>query len=65
MERALLQGEVSAQLEKIHQDENWMDQLRARDQKVDREMEQLRYEEGLKIAACKSKMEAIESELNK
>lgn len=65
MERALLQGEVTAQSEKIVQDENWMQQLQVRDQKLDREMEQLRYHEGLKIAVTKSNMEAIEIELNK
>merc|ERR1740128_1483136 len=65
MERALLQGEVTAQTEKIVQDENWMQQLNVRDQKLDREMEQLRYHEGLKIAVTKSNMEAIEIELTK
>ena len=65
MERALLQGEVTAQSEKIVQDENWMQQLNVRDQKLDREMEQLRYHEGLKIAVTKSNMEAIEIELTK
>jgi len=65
MERALLQGEVTAQSEKIVQDENWMQQLLNRDQKLDREMEQLRYHEGLKIAVTKSNMEAIEVELTK
>ena len=65
MERALLQGEVTAQTEKIVQDENWMQQLHIRDQKLDREMEELRYHEGLKIAVTKSNMEAIELQLNK
>jgi hypothetical protein len=64
MERALLQGELTAQLEKILQDEKWIEQLEQKDQKLAAELEEFRFEEGAKIQTSKSKMEAIELELN-
>lgn len=65
MERALLQGELTAQLEKILQDEKWIEQLMQKDQKLAAELEEFRFEEGAKIQTSKSKMESIEMELNK
>lgn len=65
MERALLQGELTAQLEKILQDEKWIEQLEQKDQKLAAELEEFRFEEGAKIQTSKSKMENIELELNK
>lgn len=65
MERALLQGELTAQLEKILQDERWIEQLEQKDQKLAAELEEFRFEEGAKIQISKSKMETIELELNK
>lgn len=65
MERALLQGELTAQLEKILQDEKWIEQLEQKDQKLAAELEEFRFEEGAKIQTSKSKMETIELELNK
>lgn len=65
MERALLQGELTAQLEKIQQDERWLDQLTAKDQKLAQELDAYRAEEMAKIAQTKSRMEQIEHELNK
>ncbi|XP_046649449.1 pleckstrin homology-like domain family B member 1 isoform X1 [Daphnia pulicaria] len=64
MERALLQGELTAQLEKILQDEKWIEQLEQKDQKLAAELDEFRFEEGAKIQTSKSKMEAIELELN-
>ena len=64
MERALLQGELTAQLEKILQDEKWIEQLVQKDQKLAAELDEFRFEEGAKIQTSKSKMEAIELELN-
>ncbi len=65
MERALLQGELTAQLEKIHQDEKWLDQLAAKDHKLAQELDAYRAEEMANISATKSKMEEIEHQLNK
>ena len=65
MERALLQGELTAQLEKIQQDERWLDQLTAKDHKLAQELDAYRQEEMGKIAASKGRMEAIEQELNR
>lgn len=65
MERALLQGELTAQLEKILQDEKWIEQLEQKDQKLVAEADDFRFEEGAKIQTSKSKMETIELELNK
>lgn len=64
MERALLQGELTAQLEKILQDEKWIEQLEQKDKKLATELEEFRTEEGSKIQTFKSKMEVIETELN-
>lgn len=65
MERALLQGELGALLEKIVHDEKWKHQLEERDGKMADELEAFRSEEGAKIQASKAKMDAIEEELNK
>lgn len=65
MERALLQGEMTAQLEKIHLDEKWLEQLTGKDRKLAAELEAYRAEEMAKIQASKSRMEAIEQDLNK
>lgn len=65
MERALLQGELSALLEKTVQDERWKRQLEEKDKKMADELEEFRNEEGAKIQASKAKMDAIEEELNR
>lgn len=65
MERALLQGELTALVEKIAQDEKWKGQLEDKDRKMADELDEFRDEEGTKIAASKSKMDAIEDELNR
>jgi len=65
MERALLQGEVSVQQDKILQDDRQLDQLRFKDERLAKELEYFRHQEGAKISARKSKMEEIECELNR
>lgn len=65
MERALLQGELTALLEKIVQDEKWKGQLEDKDRKMADELDEFRNEEGTKIQSSKLKMDAIEDELNK
>ncbi len=65
MERALLQGEVSVQQDKILQDDRQLDQLRFKDERLAKELEYFRHQEGAKISATKSKMEEIECELNR
>lgn len=65
MERALLQGEVTAQLEKIQQDEKWLQQLQIKENRLGNELDAFRAQEGFKIQSSKAKMESIEHELNR
>jgi hypothetical protein len=65
MERALLHGEVTAQLEKIQQDEKYLEQLQMKERRLDNELDAFRAEEGFKIQSTKTKMEQVEKELNR
>lgn len=65
MERALLNGEVAVQQEKIIQDEKFLDQLNIKDLMLADELEAFKLEEGVKITDTKQKMENIEAELDK
>ena len=65
MERALLQGEVTAQLEKIQQDEKYLEQLQMKERRLGNELDAFRAEEGYKIQSSKTKMEQVEKELNR
>ena len=65
MERALLQGEVTAQLEKIQQDEKWLQQLQVKEDRLGKELDAFRSQEGFKIQSSKAKMESIERDLDR
>ena len=65
MERALLQGEASVQLDKVALDERQLEALRGRDQRLGRELDAFRADEGARIAATKARMEDTEAHLNR